>query len=63
VWQVAGRDVTPAKLASLSEARIAELAAAFGRYFATDAPSAEQVKEAIAAMLVRWPVGSLGETA
>lgn len=61
VWQIAGRDVTPAKLASLNESEVAVLAAAFGRYFDTDAPSVDRIREAIAATLSRWPVGSLGE--
>jgi hypothetical protein len=62
VWQVVGRGVTPSALAALSEAQVVALAEAFGEYFETEAPSTESIQEAIAATLVRWPVGSLGES-
>ena len=61
VWQVVGRNVTPTKLASMSDAQVADLASAFGRYFETDAPSVERIKQAIVATLARWPVGSTGD--
>jgi hypothetical protein len=63
VWEVGGRDVTPARLAALTEAEIAALARRFGEHFESDAPTVEQVKDAIAHTLARWPVGSLGESA
>jgi hypothetical protein len=63
VWSVAGHDVTPARLSALTEAQLVTLARKFGEYFASDAPTVEQVKDAIAHTLARWPVGSLGETA
>jgi hypothetical protein len=62
VWQVVGFDVTPAILAAMEDAQIAELSAAFGLYFETTAPSVEQMKTAISRTLARWPVRSLGET-
>src|SRR5262249_34700274 len=62
VWAVAGRDVTPAKLAALTEAQVEALARKFGEYFESAAPTAAQIKTAIARTLARWPVGSLGET-
>ena len=62
VWQVAGYEVTPARLASLNDAEIAALSVAFGPFFDCDAPSIEQIREAVADTLARWPVGSLGET-
>jgi len=62
VWQIAGTDVTPAKLVSLGEAEIIALSAAFGDYFECEAPSGDQIKDAIARLLARWPVGSLGES-
>ena len=61
VWAVVGRDVTPRRLAALSEAEIEALSREFGEYFETDAPSADAIREAIADTLARWPVGSLGE--
>ena len=63
IWSVAGHDVTPARLAALSEGEIATLARRFGEYFESDAPTVEQVEAAIAHTLARWPVGSLGESA
>jgi hypothetical protein len=53
VWAVAGRDVTPARLAGLGEDQLSDLAA----------PTVGQVRNAIAHTLARWPVGSLGESA
>ena len=63
VWAVAGRDVTPARLAALGEDQVSDLARKFGEYFECDAPTVEQVQDAIAHTLARWPVGSLGEAA
>lgn len=61
VWSVLGRNVTPTSLAALSESQLSALAAGIGAYFETDPPTVEQVREAIARTLARWPVGSLGE--
>jgi hypothetical protein len=63
VWAVAGRDVTPARLAALSEKQVSSLARKFGEYFECDSPTVEQVRDAIAHTLARCPVGSLGEPA
>lgn len=62
IWSVAGYDVTPAALASLSEVQIAVLARRFGSYFGSESPTVEQIRNAIARTLARWPVGSLDET-
>jgi hypothetical protein len=62
VWLVAGREVTPARLAALTEPEILTLASKFGEYFESDAPSVQQIKDAIAQTLARWPVGSLDQT-
>jgi hypothetical protein len=62
VWKVAGTEVTPTILASLSEAQIVALSVAFGSYFETVPPTVERIKHAIAGTLARWPVGSMGET-
>jgi hypothetical protein len=62
VWLVAGQDVTPARLAALSEPEVATLARKFGEYFECNAPSVQQIRDAIADTLARWPVGSLDET-
>ena len=63
VWAVAGRDVTPARLAALREDQVSDLARKFSEYFDCDAPTVEQVRDAIAKTLAWWPVGSLGEPA
>ncbi len=63
VWGVAGRNVTPADLSALAKFRVVELSFGFGTYFDCDPPAVEQIQSAIANTLVRWPVGSLGETA
>jgi hypothetical protein len=55
--------VTPARLASLTQPEAVTLARKFGEYFESDAPSVQQIKDAIAQTLARWPVGSLDETA
>jgi hypothetical protein len=62
VWSVAGRDVTPVRLATLTQPQVVELARKFGEYFESDAPSADQTNDAIAQTLASWPVGSLDET-
>ncbi len=59
IWKVLGDEVSPERLATLSEADIAALAASFGRYFEVENPKEEQVREAMARTLARWPVGSL----
>ena len=61
VWTVAGRDVTPRRLAALSAAEVETLAERFGTYFGCEPPTAGRVQEAISRTLARWPVGSLGE--
>ena len=61
VWAVAGRHVTPRCLASLREDQIDSLSKKFGEWFDSPAPAVEQVQEAIARILARWPIGSLGE--
>jgi len=61
VCSVAGDDVTPARLAQLSEAEVAAIAQEFAEQFECKAPSARKIKAAIAQTLARWPVGSLGE--
>jgi hypothetical protein len=63
VWAVVGRNVTPARLAALDDNQVSNLARKFGEYFECDAPTVEQIREAIAKTLARWPVGSLGEAA
>ena len=60
---VAGHDVTPARLAALGEDQVSDLARKVGEYFECDPPRVEQVRDAIAHTLARWPVGSLGESA
>ena len=60
---VAGIDVTPTSLATLTEAQVAELSRRFGAYFECELPAVERIKDAIVGTLARWPVGSLGETA
>jgi hypothetical protein len=61
VWALAGQDVTPRRLAALSETDVATLARQFGDYFDCEAPTSEQIHKAIVRVLGRWPVGSLGE--
>jgi hypothetical protein len=61
IWSVAGREVTPTRLAGLSEAELSHLARRFGEWADCDPPTVEQIKRAIAQTLARWPVGSLGE--
>ena len=63
VRSVAGHDVTPASLAALNKAQLDTLAWKFGQRFGCDPPTVEQVKDAVAHTLARWPVGSLGESA
>jgi hypothetical protein len=63
IWLVGGRNVTPSRLAVMTQAEVATLARKFGEYFECDAPSVQQIQDALAKTLARWPVGSLGETA
>lgn len=62
IWSVLGRDVTPTRLAALSEPQIAVLALKFGEYYESDPPTVRQIKDALALVLMRWPVGSLNES-
>ena len=50
-------------MAKRGEDRVSDLARKFGEYFECNAPTVEQVRDAIAKTLARWPVGSLGESA
>lgn len=61
LWEVLGTNFTPTILASLHDSQIELLATAFGRYFECESPSEDQIKNAIADSLARWPPGSLGE--
>jgi hypothetical protein len=61
IWSVMGKDVTPTRLATLTEIQVVALSRRFGEYFDSEAPSVEQIKDAIARTLARWPVGSIGE--
>jgi len=61
ICTVLGDDVTPTDLAALTKAQVDALAEEFADFFDCDAPTAKQIKEAIAATLKRWPVGSLGD--
>lgn len=61
VWAITGRDVTPGRLASLSESQVDALSRRFGEYFESEPPSIERIRAAIDGTLARWPVGSLGE--
>jgi hypothetical protein len=62
VWSVLGYDVTPTRLWKLNESQVAALANKFGEYFGYDSPTVEEVKDAIADTLARWPIDSLGES-
>ena len=53
--------LTPSVLVCLEDRQISNLAQSFGEYFECDAPTEAKIKAAIAHLLVRWPVGSLGE--
>jgi hypothetical protein len=61
IWKVFGRNVTPTDLATMDEAQIQLLATAFGQYFECDSPTEDQIRNAVAVALTRWPPGSLGE--
>lgn len=61
IWAVLGYDVTPARLAALTEAQVGDLARKFSDCFGSELPTVSQIREAIARTLARWPVGSLGE--
>jgi hypothetical protein len=63
VCAVAGDDVTPVRLAKLSEAEVAAIAREFAEFFECKAPSARKIKTAIKQTLARWPAGSFGEKA
>ena len=58
IWEVVGRDVTPADLEALSEMKLQDLATAFGHYFECDAPSVEQIRTGVSRTLARWPADS-----
>ena len=57
VWSVLGRGVTAAGLTALNELQIGALAAGVGKYFGTEPPSREQIKDAIERTVARWPAG------
>jgi hypothetical protein len=63
IWAVLGYEVTPTRLAALTEAQVGDLARKFGDYFGSESPTVtvHQIREAVARTLARWPVGSLGE--
>ncbi len=61
VWLVAGRDVTPARLAALTQGEVVTLARKFGEYFESDAPLGRADKGCHWPDLARWPVGSLDD--
>ncbi len=61
LWAVLGTNITPTQLAQLSPETIAAIAHQFGEYFECEAPTVEQIENAIAQTLFRWPIGSLDE--
>jgi hypothetical protein len=63
IWQALGDDVTPTMLTNLDESGYQKIAAAFGNWFECEAPPVEQIAEAIARTLSRWPAGSINESA
>lgn len=63
VRKVVGDDVTPTRLNSRNEQQIDSLAQWFGECFDCQKPTTEQIKDAIAHTLARWPIGSHGESA
>jgi hypothetical protein len=55
-----GLNVTPRDLATLTDVQTVALSLRFGEYFRSQAPTADKITDAIAHILARWPVGSLG---
>ncbi len=58
IWTVLGFDVTPELLASLNNEKIEDIRIAFGTYFECEQPTTQNIIDAIAATLSRWPIGS-----
>lgn len=56
IWSVLGLQIKPDVLSKLNAQQIGTLAYQFGRYFETQAPSAEQIASAVRRTLARWPV-------
>lgn len=62
VWSAIGYDLTPTHLASIDDIQIGILARKFGAYFECESPGVVQIKNAIAHIMARWPVGSLDDS-
>ena len=62
IKEVFGDGVSSENFASVDDEDIFRLAAAFGRYFDVEPPSAEQVRNAVRQIAKRWPPGSLHES-
>ena len=62
VWSVLGFDVTPSRLAALTQDDVAALAQRFGEYFEVESPTIDQIRVAVSRTLARWPAGPVGET-
>lgn len=61
LWAVLGDKFTPTNLATMSTGERAKLAAAFASQFDCEAPSDQQIANALDATLVRWPLDSLDD--
>lgn len=61
IWSVLGREVTPERLACITESELVAIAREFGERFESEPPTIEQIMKAVARTLARWPVGSLEE--
>lgn len=61
VWRALGWHATPSTLANLSEAQFCDLAKSISDFFECAQPPVEQLAEAVARTLSRWPPGSLDE--
>jgi hypothetical protein len=61
LWKVLGETFTPTNLATMSIDGRTELATAFASHFNCDPPSDRQIRNALDATLVRWPLDSLDE--
>ena len=57
IWAALGQDVTPEKLAALTEEEVDALAIGIGDYFECEPPSGYQVRTAVGRTLRRWPIG------
>jgi hypothetical protein len=62
VWAVCGRNVTPDQLAALTDDTVLNMAQEFGKFFECAPPSVQQIRDAFARTLARWPAGSPDET-